>query len=36
MNSDGHFPRWDIDGAEAERTAAAIIDLFIEGSAKQA
>jgi AcrR family transcriptional regulator len=36
MNIDGHFPRWGVDGAEAERTAAAIIDLFIEGIAKRA
>jgi AcrR family transcriptional regulator len=36
MNTDGHFPRWGVAGAEAERTAAAIIDLFIEGIAKQA
>ncbi|MBX9650730.1 MAG: TetR/AcrR family transcriptional regulator [Xanthobacteraceae bacterium] len=35
MNIDGHFPRWGVDGTEAERTAAAIIDLFIEGIAKQ-
>ncbi|MEP6837813.1 MAG: TetR-like C-terminal domain-containing protein, partial [Bradyrhizobium sp.] len=35
MNIDGHFPRWGVDGAEAERTAAAIIDLFIEGIAKR-
>jgi AcrR family transcriptional regulator len=36
MNIDGHFPRWGVAGAEAERTAAAIIDLFIEGIAKRA
>ena len=36
MNIDGHFPRWGVDGAEAERTAEAIIDLFIEGIAKRA
>ena len=34
MNIDGHFPRWGIAGAEAERTAEAILDLFIEGIAK--
>jgi AcrR family transcriptional regulator len=34
MNIDGHFPRWGIADAEAERTAEAIIDLFIEGIAK--
>ena len=32
MNIDGHFPRWGVAGAEAERTAEAILDLFIEGS----
>ena len=36
MNIDGHFPRWGVGGAEAERTAEAIIDLFIEGIAKRA
>jgi AcrR family transcriptional regulator len=35
MNIDGHFPRWGVDGAEAERTAAAILDLFIEGIASR-
>ena len=35
MNIDGHFPRWGVGGAEAERTAEAIIDLFIEGIAKR-
>jgi AcrR family transcriptional regulator len=35
MNIDGHFPRWGIGGAEAERTAEAIIDLFVEGIAKR-
>jgi AcrR family transcriptional regulator len=34
MNIDGHFPRWGIADAQAERTAEAIIDLFIEGIAK--
>jgi AcrR family transcriptional regulator len=34
MNIDGHFPRWGIADTEAERTAEAIIDLFIEGIAK--
>jgi AcrR family transcriptional regulator len=34
MNIDGHFPRWGIAGAEAEQTAEAILDLFIEGIAK--
>ena len=36
MNIDGHFPRWGVDGVEAEQTAEAIIDLFIEGIAKRA
>ena len=31
MNIDGHFPRWGVAGPEAERTAEAILDLFIEG-----
>jgi AcrR family transcriptional regulator len=34
MNIDGHFPRWGIAAAEAERMADAIIGLFIEGIAK--
>ena len=36
MNIDGHFPRWGVDGAEAEQTAEPIIDLFIEGIARRA
>ena len=35
MNIDGHFPRWGVSGPEAERTAEAILDLFIEGIAKR-
>jgi AcrR family transcriptional regulator len=35
MNIDGHFPRWGVAGAEAGRTAEAILDLFIEGIAKR-
>lgn len=35
MSIDGHFPRWGVDGAEAERTAEAVLDLFIEGIASQ-
>jgi len=31
MNIDGHFPRWGVGHAEAEATAEAIIDLFIDG-----
>jgi len=34
MNIDGHFPRWGVADAEAERAAEAIIDLFIEGIAR--
>ena len=34
MNIDGHFPRWGVDEAEIERTAEAILDLFIAGIAK--
>jgi hypothetical protein len=34
MKIDGHFPRWGIAEAEAERAAEAILDLFIEGIAK--
>ncbi len=34
MNIDGHFPRWGVAGADAERTAEGILDLFIEGIAK--
>ena len=36
MNIDGHFPRWGIAPGEAERTAEAILDLFIEGIARPA
>jgi len=35
MNIDGHFPRWGVAALEAERTAAAILDLFIDGIAKR-
>jgi AcrR family transcriptional regulator len=35
MNIDGHFPRWGIAETEAERTAEAILDLFIDGIAKR-
>jgi len=35
MNIDGHFPRWGVAEADAERTAEAILDLFIEGIAKR-
>jgi hypothetical protein len=33
MNIDGHFPRWGLAAADVERTAEAILDLFIEGIA---
>jgi AcrR family transcriptional regulator len=33
MNIDGHFPRWGV--TEAERTAEAVLDLFIEGIASK-
>ena len=36
MNIDGHFPRWGVAGSEAEQTAEATLDLFIEGIAKRA
>ena len=35
MNIDGHFPRWGVAGREAEQTAEAILDLFIEGIARR-
>src|SRR5450432_3465201 len=31
MNIDGHLPRWGVAEADAESTAEAIVDLFIEG-----
>jgi hypothetical protein len=34
MNIDGHFPRWGVTGADAERTAEGVLDLFIEGIAR--
>ena len=36
MNIDGHFPRWNVAGPEAEQTAEAVLDLFIEGIARRA
>ena len=33
MNIDGHLPRWGVAEAELTRTAADIIDLFIDGIA---
>jgi AcrR family transcriptional regulator len=35
MNIDGHFPRWGIAEADAERTAEAVVDLFIAGIARE-
>jgi AcrR family transcriptional regulator len=35
MNIDGHFPRWGVAAAQAERTAEAIVDLFIDGIARR-
>jgi AcrR family transcriptional regulator len=35
MNIDGHLPRWGVPEAEVERTAEAILDLFIEGIARR-
>lgn len=35
MDIDGHFLRWGIAAAEAERTAEAILDLFIDGIARR-
>jgi AcrR family transcriptional regulator len=35
MNIDGHFPRWGVADDDVERTAAAILDLFIDGIAKR-
>jgi AcrR family transcriptional regulator len=34
MNIDGHFRRWGIAAMDAERTAEAVVDLFIDGIAK--
>lgn len=34
MKIDGHFPRWGVKDADAERLAEAILDLFIAGVAK--
>src|SRR5712692_5504727 len=35
MNIDGHLPRWGVAEADAERTAEAILDLFIAGIAQR-
>jgi AcrR family transcriptional regulator len=34
MNIDGHFPRWGVAEEDIERTAEAVLDLFIGGIAK--
>jgi AcrR family transcriptional regulator len=34
MNIDGHFPRWGVADDDIERTAQAVLDLFINGIAK--
>ena len=31
MNIDGHFPRWGVTTAEAERMAESVLDVFIAG-----
>lgn len=35
MNIDGHFPRWGVAAGEAEATAEAVVDLFIDGIARR-
>jgi AcrR family transcriptional regulator len=35
MNIDGHLPRWGVVEADVERSAEAILDLFIEGIARR-
>jgi len=35
MNIDGHLMRWGVEAAEAERTAEAILDLFLAGIARR-
>ena len=35
MAIDGHFPRWGVPEGEADRTAEAILDLFISGIARR-
>ena len=36
MAIDGHFPRWGVAETEVDRTAAAVLDLFISGIARRA
>src|SRR5262249_4927892 len=35
MAIDGHFPRWGVKDGEADRTAEAVLDLFISGIARR-
>ena len=35
MNIDGHLPRWGVAEVDVERSAEAILDLFIEGIARR-
>jgi len=35
MQIDGHFARWGIPEAGAERMAEAVVDLFIDGISKR-
>jgi hypothetical protein len=35
MIIDGHFPRWGVTEADAERTSEPVIDLFIDGIARR-
>jgi AcrR family transcriptional regulator len=35
MAIDGHFPRWGVKEGEADRTADAVLDLFISGIARR-
>ena len=36
MAIDGHLPRWGITAADVDRTAEAILDLFLSGIARRA
>ena len=36
MNIDGHFPRWGVSDAEAERMAESVLDVFIDGITRTA
>ena len=35
MSIDGHFPRWGVAEADVDRTAGAILDLFLDGIARR-